>query len=382
MQPHASDSQALARLTARLPGSFDLDALARERGALTRCRQIKSGHDLLHLALAYSAGAPSLRRTAAWAEVSGLAQMSNVAVLGRLQGADEFLRAVVSALLAERQHAALPRGPARRVRIIDATTISSPGRGPEWRLHVDYNLAGQRIIGVDLTEGRASESLKRFNFQPGDIAMGDRIYAKARDLHQVVAAGADFLVRIGWNALRLRHQDGSKFDLFKALAPIKPGKLAEACVWIQPGRAKRDLMPVRLIMARKPRSALESSRKRARRQSANHHKKIQQQTLVAAEYMLLITTLDRTSFPASDMPAFYRMRWQIELTFKRRKTLMGFDDLTAKNAALARSWIYAKLIAALLTEDLVAEVLDSPPSAGPRSQPLGALALAPRSHLL
>ena len=378
MQPHASDSQALERLAARLPGSLNLDALAREHRALTRCRQIKSGQELLHLALAYSAGAPSLRRTAAWAEVSGLAQMSNVAVLGRLQRADEFLRAVVNALLAERQHAALPRGPMRRVRIIDATTISSPGRGPEWRLHVDYDLAGQRIIGVDLAEGRASESLRRFTFQAGDIAMGDRIYAKARDLQKVAAAGADFLVRIGWNALRLRHQDGSKFDLFKALAPIKPGKHAETCVWIQPGRTKRELMPVRLIMARKPRSAVESSRKRARRQSANHHKKVQRQTLVAAEYVLLITTLDRASFPAPDVLALYRMRWQIELTFKRRKSLMGFDDLAAKDPALARSWIYAKLIAALLAEDLVAKVLDSPPSAGR----FGALALAPRSHLL
>lgn len=367
MQSPAFDSQPLERLTARLPGSLNLDALARAHGALTRRREIKGGRDLLHLALAYSAGAPSLRRTAAWAEVSRLAQLSNVAVLGRLQGASEFLRAVVSALLAERQQTALPCGPAHRVRIIDATTISSPGRGPEWRLHVDYELARQRIIGVDLTEGRASESLARFDFKPGDIAVGDRIYAKARDLQRVVAAGADFLVRIGWNALRLRHRDGSKFDLFAALARIKPGKHAEAQVWIQPGRAQRDLMPVRLIMARKPPGAVESSRKRARRQSANHHKKTQPQTLVAAEYVLLITTLDPACFSAPDCLALYRMRWQIELAFKRRKTLMGFDDLAAKGPALARSWIYAKLIAALLAEDLVAEVLDSPPSARLRS---------------
>lgn len=364
MEPSRFDSPALDALSSRLPGLLDLDAVAREQGALVRRRQIKSGRDLLHLALAYGAGTLSLRATAAWAEMSGLAQMSDVAVLERLRGSSGFLRSVVSAILAEREDAALPRGPARRVRIVDATTINSPGRGPEWRLHVDYDLARQRLVGVELTEGRASESLSRFHFGPGDIAMGDRGYAKARDLQRVVTAGGDVLVRMGWNALRLRHHDARAFDLFGALEKIEPGGHAEAAVWIQPGRTKRDLMAVRLVMARQPAGgAIERSRKRARRQSANHHEQIQSKTLIAAEYTLLVTTLDPAVFPATDLLALYGMRWQVELAFKRRKTLMGFDELPAKGPELAQSWIYAKLIAALLAEDLARKVLDSPPSA-------------------
>jgi hypothetical protein len=364
MEASLSDSPAFAAIAARLPASLDLDALARAHGALVRRRQIKSGRDLLHLALAYGGGALSLRGTAAWAEVSGLAQVSDVAVLERLRGSCEFLRAVVGALLAERQETALPQGPLRRVRIIDATAISSPGDGPEWRLHADYDLARQRLIGVEVTEGRGGESFGHFRFAAGDIALGDRFYGKAGELQQIRTAGADFLVRIGWNALRLRNADGSKFDLFSVLAAIKPGEHAEAKVWIQPGRAKRNLMPVRLVMARHPGGlAVERSRKRARRQSANHRKKIQPETLIAAEYMMLVTSLDGASFPAADLIALYRMRWQIELVFKRRKSLMRFDTLPAKGPELARSWIYAKLIAAILTEDLVRQVLDSPPSA-------------------
>ena len=378
MEAARSDSQAFAAVAARLPASLDLDELARAHGALVRRRRIKSGRDLLHLALAYGGGALSLRGTAAWAEVSGLAQLSDVAVLERLRGSSEFLRAVVGAILAERREAALPRGPARRVRIIDATTISGPGSRAEWRLHVDYDLAAQRLVGMELSEGRASESFARFRFKAGEIALGDRIYAKARDLQQITAAGADFLVRIGWNALRLRHADGSKFDLFAALARIAPGEQAEATVWIQPGRAKRDLMAIRLVMARHPGGpAVARNRKRARRQSAAHHKQTQPETLVAAEYMLLATSLDPTSFPTADLLTLYRMRWQVELLLKRRKSLMGFDALPAKGPELARSWIYAKLIAALLAEELVRQVLDSPPSARPQLQATSALDLAP-----
>lgn len=366
MEANHSDSPAFEAVTARLPASIDLDGLARAHGALVRRRQIKSGRDLLRLALAYGGGALSLRGTAAWAEVSGLGQMSDVAVLERLRGSSEFLRAVAGGILAERREAAYPAGQARRVRVMDATTIRGPGGSTEWRLHVDYDLARQRLIAVDLEEGRSSESFGRFRFAAGDLALGDRIYAKAWDLQQVTAAGADFLVRVGWNALRLRQADASKFDLFAALGQIAPGEHAEAAVWIQPGRARRNLMPVRLIMARHPGgAAVARNRKRARRQSAAHRKQIQPETLVAAEYMLLVTSLGADSFSAADLLALYRMRWQVELAFKRRKSLMGFDALPAKAPELARSWLYAKLIAALLTEDLVRKVLDSPPSAAP-----------------
>jgi hypothetical protein len=71
------------------------------------------------------------------------------------------------------------------------------------------------------------------------------------------------------------------------------------------------------------------------------------------------------------------MRWQVELLMKRRKSLMGFDALPAKGAELARSWIYAKLIAALLAEDLVRQVLDSPPSVPSQRQAASTLHLAP-----
>jgi IS4 transposase len=53
----------------------------------------------------------------------------------------------------------------------------------------------------------------------------------------------------------------------------------------------------------------------------------------------------------------FRFRWQIELAFKRMKSLLELDDLPAKDPLLARSFIYAKLLAALLIEDLSNEFL-------------------------
>ena len=279
------DSQQPSSLAARLPPTLNLEAVARETGALRRRRAIKSGAQLLELALAYSGGALSLRSTALWAGTSGVGQICDVSVLDRLRNASEFLRSVLTAVLAPRLEV---RGAARRVRVIDATTISSPGKGGEWRLHVDYDLARHQMISCELTEGRQSESLRRFRFAPGDIALGDRGYAKARDMQKVREAGADFVVRIGWNALRLRNADGSKFDLIGALPAIAPGEHVEVRAWIQVSRSKRSLMPVRLVLARHPKGpTVERNRSRATRKSAADGKKVRPETLLSAEYTLL-----------------------------------------------------------------------------------------------
>jgi len=74
--------------------------------------------------------------------------------------------------------------------------------------------------------------------------------------------------------------------------------------------------------------------------------------------------------------ALYRFRWQIELAFKRMKSLAGLDALPAKKPALAQTWIYARLIAVLLAERSAGQVPDSPPS-GPSKTRRKPVALAP-----
>jgi hypothetical protein len=88
------------------------------------------------------------------------------------------------------------------------------------------------------------------------------------------------------------------------------------------------------------------------------------------------------TFPTTDVLALYRLRWQIELCFKRFKSLAGLDQLPAKSEDLARAWIYAKLITVLLAERLAGTVPDSPPSgsgpSGPRIATRKPIAMAMR----
>ncbi|MGO8593981.1 hypothetical protein ACC796_36170, partial [Rhizobium ruizarguesonis] len=63
-----------------------------------------------------------------------------------------------------------------------------------------------------------AENLQRLTYTPGYIVLADRYYARPRDLRPLIDAGADFIVRTGWNSLRLLQTNGEPFDLFAALA--------------------------------------------------------------------------------------------------------------------------------------------------------------------
>ncbi len=89
-------------LLSRLPAGLDLDVSARMSGALVRRRGVKDAASLLRLALGYAACGLSLRGAAAWAEISAVARLSDVALLNRLRRAADWLGEIVAAILSER----------------------------------------------------------------------------------------------------------------------------------------------------------------------------------------------------------------------------------------------------------------------------------------
>src|SRR5271169_7201895 len=79
----------------RLPAGLDLDGVALETKAIQRRREVVDGAALLRIALARGPGGLSLRQTAAWASMLGIAELSNPGVQYRLNQATDFLAALV-----------------------------------------------------------------------------------------------------------------------------------------------------------------------------------------------------------------------------------------------------------------------------------------------
>ena len=200
-------------------------------------------------------------------------------------------------------------------------------------MHVGYDLASGQVDQIELTDGRGAEKLQRLKYQPGDIVLADRAYARPRDLRPVIEDGADFIVRTGWNSLRLLHPDGSVFDLFAALA-AQTAQEGEVSVRIEEGGDFGQPLILRLVIRRKSPEQAEAEQKRLLKDAKKRGKQPDPRSLEAAKYILLLTSLPPGTFPAADVLALYRFRWQLELAFKRMKSLAGLDALAAKKPEL------------------------------------------------
>jgi Transposase DDE domain len=352
-------------VSACLPADFDLEATARSRGAFTRAREIKSAGTLLRLALAYGGLGMSLRETCAWAEAGGIASLSDPSLLDRLCKAGPWLGDIVAALIAKQAEAPAGRWAGYRLRALDATTICQPGAdGTTWRLHVGYDLATGQVDQLELTDVHGAENLQRLSYRPGDIVLGDRGYARPRDLRPVLDCGADFIVRTGWNSLRLLQANGEPLDLFTTLA-AQTEQEGEVQVRVHEGiggPSPSQPLILRLVIRRKDPQQVEAEQKRLLKAAKKNGKQPDPRSLEAAKYILLLTSLPADAFPPANILALYRFRWQIELAFKRFKSLAGLDMLPAKKPELARAWIYARLIVAIIAEQIAGQVPDSSPS--------------------
>lgn len=261
----------------------------------------------------------------------------------------------------------------RRLVLVDGTAICQPGADrTSWRLHIAYDPAHRRLDAVTLTDGRGAERLSRFRWAKGDIAMADRYYARPGEVRPVLAAGADLLVRTGWNSLRLLTPEGGPLDLMTALAGAgeAPG---EYPVHVDDRRPAPPQL--RLVVARLPEEKAEQARRRLRQDAKKRGRTPDARSLLAAGFVLLLTSLPVDEFPPERVCALYRLRWQIERAIKRLKSLLGLGALPAKNPALARVWLYAKLILALLAEAEANRLRDAfSPSAPPNPLVLAPLA--------
>src|SRR5215207_6050759 len=359
MQPASSSLEAQwPALVAAVSAAIDLEATARASGALVRRRALRSAEMLLRLALAYGPGGLSLRAAAAWAGASGLADLSDTAIMQRLRQAAPWLGEVAGALL--RRAAAVPPPPGplpgRRLRVADGSMITGPGGAPKWRLHATYDPVAARLTGLELTDWR-----------PGDVALGDRCYARPPALRRMLAAGADFIVRTGWTRLRLLDANGAPVAWERIFGDLAVGEVAERAVSVDhSGKGGKSrgaaVFPARLVVLRlAPEASVRAAKAQHRRQNRCHsHRPLQPLTVQATGYLMLVTSLP-AEVPASEVLEAYRLRWQVELAFKRLKSLLGLDRLPAKSAALARSWLLAHLILALLIEDTARTLLDLPP---------------------
>lgn len=339
----------------------NLSELAKASGAVERWRNLKNGEELLRIILAYSMEDLSLRSTAAWSTQTAR-ELKDTSVLHRLRKAPPLLERVLAHLLTQRLRAEPAPGP--EFRINDATVLSIPGsEGTDWRLHVVYDPGHCCLRRVEITDHQGGERLDRDRPRPGDIVCGDRGLAHAPGIHAVSQAGAYVLLRMHWQNIRLQDPQGQPLEMNRTLKRADAGEKATPITVPLAGQAP---VPARLLIRPLPREAAQRNRQRLRRQAARKGRTPGATALRLAGYFCVLTTLPEALASDDVVLELYRIRWQIELFFKRCKGLLHFDQLRAFDPGLVRTYCLAKLIEVALIQCLHEEAISFSPWGVPR----------------
>jgi hypothetical protein len=349
---------------------------AKDLGALRRCRKVPSADALLRVLLLHLAEGCSLRETSALARRGGLAELSDVAIMDRLRMSSEWFRWMNEQIMhawVEHQPTAV-FGTRLTIRVVDGTRVCEPGpTGSSWQIH--YSIGIPSLACDELVtspNGELGETFKRFTVRPGDLLIGDRAYGVRPGIFHVVQAGGDVLVRFAMDNLPLQTRLGKPFHLLKRLRALGPREIGDWPVQLEWGGQTPE---GRVCAIRKSRHAAERARKDVIRQAQKNGSKPKAETLEAAGFIFVFTTLTREELGPRDILEMYRGRWQIELVFKRLKSILGLGHLRKTDEQAAKAWLHGKLLVAFIIEMLIRKGEDFfpwgyPLCQAPQPQPL------------
>lgn len=326
-------------------------AKAKETGSLLRCRGFRDPGQLLRVLMIHLVDGCSLRETAVRAAEGKLAKVSDVALLKALRRCQEWFRWMAEGLM-QRWLTRLAAGAAaRRIRVVDGSMISEPGStGSNWRLHYSATLPSLHCDEVILTGPEVGESFTRFTVSRGDLLIGDRGLAHRKGIRHVLDGGGDVIVRLNLTNVPLTDDKGRRFALLSHLRRLHGTKVGDWPVMVADHQGH---LRGRVCAIKKSRSAAARARTRAQQENSRKGHRVQDSTLEAAGYIFVFTTLDAEHYPTQKVLELYRCRWQVELAFKRLKSILATGHLKKTDPIGAKAWLQGKLLAAVIIETLI-----------------------------
>jgi hypothetical protein len=330
-----------------LPGGWE--EKARELGAVRRLRGIGSIEALLRILLVHLADGCSLKETALRVCQAGLGTISAVGIFKRLRTAGRWLAWMAAGLWGGKR-ATMATG--RHWVAVDATTVCEPGEtGSLYRVHWCVNLANLQCEFLELTDVHGGEKFARFPIAKDDLIMGDRGYSNANGVDHVRRNGGHVLMRANPMSLPMYgRRGGEKLNVLAKLRGMKIDEVREFQAWVKgnEGRWHRG----RLVAVKRSLAATRREIRRRRKAAKSRDRRLSKRARRLASYLLVWTSVPAGEMGPRQVLGAYRLRWQLELVFKRVKSIMGLGQLPKYSQASSLAWLNGKLLVAMLVEKL------------------------------
>jgi hypothetical protein len=247
--------------------------------------------------------------------------------------------------LFEEQRIDLPIENDFQVRLFDATNVKEPGKtGSLWRIHYSVQLPSLTcdFFKLSATKGKGTgESFFQYSIKKGDYIIADRGYSTASGIHHLILKKAYVIVRANTQALPIFNLKAQQFQLLKNVMTIKRAGTVKSWKVLIPGRSGTYVQG-RICAIRKSNEAIKLAHKKLKRRAQRKQNSLMPETLEFAKYVIVFTNYPEDAFSDTEVLDWYRIRWQVELIFKRFKSIAQLGHLPNHSDDSSKAWLFRK----------------------------------------
>jgi hypothetical protein len=168
--------------------------------------------------------------------------------------------------------------------------------------------------------------------------------------NSISKAGSFFLSRLhGQSSVNIKEKKYLNFNLDIFLSKIPRDDVFEFCVYL----GLEHKVKSRLICLPVPKEIADLRRKRLKEAYRKRGKTPSAKILKRLDWALFVTNVPYSVLPTSTIYTVYRIRWQVELTFKLAKQDAQLDHTLSHNPSRVMCEFYARLIALLQFKNLI-----------------------------
>lgn len=270
-------------------------------------------------------------------------KISDTALKKTMQKSDKF-KLIYDDLLNSREHCKIKTKKVvgyKQCFALDTTYLKSEGKNAEvYRIHSSYALTKNVISDVNVTDSHVAESVTNFEIVPESLYLADRAYCTAAQLTHVLDNNADFIFRMKYDGVRLFRDEECKkqINLVEFLSNTNKKVLSKSVYINHNGKVNK----IRVVAKKLDEKAKDNNLKAAKKSAQKRGSNLKPETIKMCEWLVLTTSIKKKS-PQIILKA-YRLRWQIELLFKRFKSFLHIHKIRKASKNYAFSFIYLALI--------------------------------------
>lgn len=288
--------------------------------------------------------------------------VSGVAVLKKFRRCAPYFKVLSAMMIQERvaRHTSNQTFP-WVIRAFDGTHITTPGeKTKDIRLHMSLDVLNGVMDYVEYTDIHGGETLKRLLAKSGELILADSGYGNRAGTASIMEQGADVIVRINGKGFPCEDIDGGEFDFMSKFGNMVEKSTRSHDVIFYDGKSKyRGRICAYKKTKDEKNKSIEKAEKTAKRKGSEP---LSEYSKFANGYVFVFTSLSDEEMDCKSVLDFYRLRWQIEIYFKKLKSQLKIGTPPSRSQESLDAWVHGKILATLLIEGFAEDAKPFSPS--------------------